>query len=334
MRQFLIFAAFVLFAAPAAAASFDCNKASTSVEKAVCADPGLSQLDNELARAYASAYARMSREPAEQIRLGQRGWIDYAAIDCTDDAKPLKAAYDGDRLECLKSLYVSRIAALDRNGGVDGVVFYFLDTYAALPDPDADTNSYSKIASKEWSVPQIDGDDAMAKAFNAFAAAAMKGQSNETTMDPSSDLTDIYKIDVANYARITIAEENWWYGHGAAHGNYQINYFHFLKDAMRGLEAGDIFDTSIDGWADAVAELVKEALFAKSSKDDYWEDLGDVATIISSPTRWRFGSEGITFQFAPYEVSAYAAGAPTALVTWTTLELYLLANAKDVVGEY
>ncbi|WP_160296756.1 hypothetical protein [Sphingomonas sp. ERG5] len=37
--------------APAGAASFDCAKASTRVEKLVCSDPQLSRLDERLAAA-------------------------------------------------------------------------------------------------------------------------------------------------------------------------------------------------------------------------------------------------------------------------------------------
>lgn len=36
-------------------ASFDCNKATTVTEKAICADPELSALDNHMAKLYAHA---------------------------------------------------------------------------------------------------------------------------------------------------------------------------------------------------------------------------------------------------------------------------------------
>src|SRR5262245_14582191 len=44
-----------LAALPAAAASFDCNKAATPDEFAICGDPQLSNLDSKIAAAFAQA---------------------------------------------------------------------------------------------------------------------------------------------------------------------------------------------------------------------------------------------------------------------------------------
>lgn len=54
------------------AASFDCAKAGTKVEKLICADWELSKLDDELAVAYAEALK--STDPAS-IKVEQRAWI-------------------------------------------------------------------------------------------------------------------------------------------------------------------------------------------------------------------------------------------------------------------
>ena len=40
----------IAVAGPASAASFDCGKARTKVEKLICADPQLSRQDSDLAR--------------------------------------------------------------------------------------------------------------------------------------------------------------------------------------------------------------------------------------------------------------------------------------------
>lgn len=70
----------------AQAASFDCTKAHSPVEKMVCADPALSQLDDELATTFRRAVAN---DP--QIRQQQLTWLrdtreKCGAVDCLTTA--------------------------------------------------------------------------------------------------------------------------------------------------------------------------------------------------------------------------------------------------------
>jgi len=85
MRLPMILAALAaaLAAAPALAAgpSFDCAKAQSGAETAICADPELSELDLRLGEAYAGAMAAAkgldsgAAEAAARLRVEQRGWI-------------------------------------------------------------------------------------------------------------------------------------------------------------------------------------------------------------------------------------------------------------------
>lgn len=80
------------------AASFPCNKATTSVEKAICASPELSDLDEYLARYYAAG--RMGLQHAETcLMTDQRTWIRTVRDACKDAA-------------CLKGAYLDRLAVL------------------------------------------------------------------------------------------------------------------------------------------------------------------------------------------------------------------------------
>ncbi len=51
---------------PAEAASFPCAKASTPTEKAICADPGLSRLDERMAAAYRAGLESLSEDGVEE----------------------------------------------------------------------------------------------------------------------------------------------------------------------------------------------------------------------------------------------------------------------------
>lgn len=78
MKRFLVLA--VLLATPAAAApSFDCTKARSKAEKAVCASPEASALDSEVADAYRLALSRLEADANAVMRLkiDQKAFVTY-----------------------------------------------------------------------------------------------------------------------------------------------------------------------------------------------------------------------------------------------------------------
>ena len=78
------------------AASFDCKKASTAGEKAICADATLSKLDEELAQAYKQALKKGSKE---SVQAAQKAWLKE------------QRSCGADR-SCLENAYNTRIAQL------------------------------------------------------------------------------------------------------------------------------------------------------------------------------------------------------------------------------
>lgn len=79
-------------------ASFDCAMASTSIEKMICADPGLSSLDSKLAEVY--GLLKNDAESGEYFRSEQRAWLKVKRASCAD-------------IECLTSRYTERIEELE-----------------------------------------------------------------------------------------------------------------------------------------------------------------------------------------------------------------------------
>ncbi len=90
MRRTIFLALCLLLPAAAAqAANFDCAKASTEVEKTICADPDLSKADERLAGAFASALA-VTLSPQE-LRQQQLAWL--AERDALPDIEALRQTY-------------------------------------------------------------------------------------------------------------------------------------------------------------------------------------------------------------------------------------------------
>jgi uncharacterized protein len=69
----------------AEAASFDCARASTPTERAICSDPQLSALDSRLQGAYD---ARVTRD--QGVRELERGWLAARNAGCGKDVACLK----------------------------------------------------------------------------------------------------------------------------------------------------------------------------------------------------------------------------------------------------
>lgn len=88
------------FMATAFAASYDCSKAGTLIEKAICSSPELSTLDEQLASAYRTAGAITTDQ--SQLKHEQRTWITKVRDKCED-------------ISCLVLAYQNRINDLTGN---------------------------------------------------------------------------------------------------------------------------------------------------------------------------------------------------------------------------
>src|SRR5262245_56935176 len=67
------------------AQSFDCAKAKTPQEKAICSSKELSAEDGQMAMTYKAALAGVNPEMTARIREDQREWIRGMALACKDD---------------------------------------------------------------------------------------------------------------------------------------------------------------------------------------------------------------------------------------------------------
>jgi uncharacterized protein YecT (DUF1311 family) len=97
---------FVLLPQPAQAASFDCAKAGTKIEKLICADEQLSKLDEQLAALYQEALVKTAYP--DHLKAWQLQWLRDKQMGREACAGQLR--YSRDMLQCLRSSYGERIA--------------------------------------------------------------------------------------------------------------------------------------------------------------------------------------------------------------------------------
>lgn len=321
------------------AASFDCTKASTPFERAICGSEDLSRADERLAKTYATAIGGLSDSALAQMRSSQRDWLAYAQRACTRTAEALSSGdYDERGASCLTDLFDSRSRVLETSRMMDGIRVFPIASFAALPDPYEQDNPDSNwpVAQHELSVVQIDDDAAYVTDFNAYVrgqgdviAAGFGEQGGPESMaeDASSDSTNAITIAEFSGNRVSLRVDTYWYGHGAAHGNYTISYRHYLKDEGRALQARDLFAGK--GWQKKLLELVMTAAETEHGEALWPDSLGDLTDVVIDPERWDLSDPyGLIIQFQPYEISSYAYGAPTARVSWDALAP-ILADSAD-----
>ena len=75
MKYNLLAVIFIVISMPLAAASFDCRKASTSVEHTICDDSALSQTDSQLGKAYSRLRRALPRSERRILKKDQRKWL-------------------------------------------------------------------------------------------------------------------------------------------------------------------------------------------------------------------------------------------------------------------
>jgi uncharacterized protein YecT (DUF1311 family) len=344
----VLFAATLLALAtlPAAAASFDCAAASTPFEHAICDIPELSTADERLAKSFATATGGLTKEAVVLMRGDQRAWLDYAQRACTDDAEPLsRGSYSEMGGSCLVEKFNTRSSALEQSRMIDGHRFLIKSLYAALPDPDEVDNpdSYWKVASHEAVMPQLEAGDPWAEAFNRYVMAEAARDTETLSLAGASDVADLEATadsslnievkELGGTSRITLLVNTYWYGHGAAHGQWSVSYLHYLTAEERGLQASDMF--AGEGWQETLRDAAWAELQAEHGDWLQVEKPADIAEIVINPTRWDLSNDhALVIQFQPYEVSAYAYGAPTIRIPWDRLEAIKAETQDQAIWGY
>jgi uncharacterized protein YecT (DUF1311 family) len=327
---------FILACAAAHAASFDCAKAATPQEKAICANPQLSAADDRMAAAYRKALASAPKGLHDEIRDGQRAWIRRVTLDCLPDNpyNPLD--------KCLGNAYAARTEELGhpvtREGGIQfawhHVSFTVPDT-GELGDDDR-RRGVSPVTLFDARWPQALAETPEWQAWNAAmedAARDMASQGNagaDKKCRPQESLdTDLHtELGVVTPQLVTATVTNLWYGHGAAHPNTATIQFNWLLREKRELGPEDVFRAD-SGWKKALYEKTDKYLHEQLDGEaggDYQNESapGTIATtlnkIVENPGNWQIDEKGIAIAFPEYAVACRACTPEPFSMTWGDLK--------------
>jgi uncharacterized protein len=232
----------------ALAASFDCTKAQSKMERAICANPTLSVLDEKLAAAYKSARATLSPDAAKTLGTGQLSWLKFTSESCFIDreAKPVSDAGD-----CLQGAYEKRISQLSETGKlINGFKSYVVidNAFKAFAD---------NVGVEERAYIQLDDSAPIAATLNRILKVGggdkasieddSAGTRSAVTVSLEAVSPDI--LQITEYSEVDL---------GGVHPDEGVQYRYFSKSLNRELTLGDIF--SSDEWKGAAKTISQEAL--------------------------------------------------------------------------
>ena len=249
MKYFVLGIVFITFTCAAQAASFDCKKAQSKMEKTICDNPNISKLDEELAENYQAAKGKLSAEAQKIFTAGQRSWVKFLAASCFTDFQAKPASKD-DASQCLETEYKARIAGFKSTGSMVGgfkIYAYFEGDFKAYPKDE-------EIAFNRISLVLIDDNSDNANTINTAIRATAgktgidKESSGAFTSDSSSSLSSL-SVDLILLTQSESVS-------GGAHPSEYTGYKYFSKELKRFVKNGDLFNSP--KWKTVAQQIAKK----------------------------------------------------------------------------
>ncbi len=317
----IIIALFVLLSTQANAASFDCKKASTWLEKTVCSNPELSKLDEEMAKAYSDALASLSPEGQKETKQYQKQWLKEISPYC--EAR-MKSAWHDDAAECLKYTYEERIQQLQQSL-IKFPDYIFRNVYVSHSK--ADKTCEYLYDKKDLTYPQIEKPrDENEKFWNNFISQKVR---NELKIDDKCTDADVnYTVRFCNKYLIAIDKGRYYYPQGAPHGSSNSESFNWLLEDKSELKASDLFDDKTD-WRNKLAALVTQKLKKQAVADKKiytFAEWLDVKKSVTSLHRWLLSKDGLSISFDEYECDL-----DLITIDWKTLVPYMSKKGRSLI---
>lgn len=311
MRPTLLCLAMVLMLIAAPVLAFDCTRAATAVEQAICGDPSLKAIDDRLGKAYADLRALTSEPDRAALAATQKRWIKRREA-CGDSADPPEcvASQTNERTALLSGTPASGTPA--SGPGIDGMrlVPFFLWQNGS-------DNTYAIDATLLRFVdPQSPGE----RRFNQMTAElgdSLPFGLHGDDPNPNYDVVQTITVDFLSDHLLSATVSTSSYT-GGAHGNYGRFHVNIDMTSGRDLLAKDLFTPQ------ALQKLVERCTVqitaTKTARAlDYGTDYdpatdvalqGDtIADHVADLTRWALTDREARVDFDPYSVGSYAEGA-------------------------
>lgn len=300
-----------LFSQPALA--FDCAKAKTVVETAICAAPDLKALDDELAAAYAAVKAELPAAEQKMLVRSQRRWIARRE-NCGAAEEGVDA--------CVRGYLTDRLSLLsgrpESGPGADGRLL----PHFIVQDGTAESYDVN-LAVLRFADSQTAGEETLNHLAGKVLRAAKLGPHGEDTGGAVYADEEIWSLTYASPQFISVRRD-YYEDTGGAHGMYGTFNANIDMATGRELRLADVLTEpsaailTLECRRQILAEK-KRRLQAAGDDEPVTVDDAAVADVVRNLASWSIGEHQIVVTFDPYAVGTYAEGAyrcsfPTASV--------------------
>ena len=309
----LAFMAAAFCAAPAYA--FDCKRAASDSEKAICADPAALAADADLGKAFEALRAATDSKLRAGLVASEVAWLHRRDSECSDQKGAALSA-------CLAKQSRARLAFLT---GVP-------DAGSGAPGRLAPTFRMQKggKGKTDIDIEILKFVDPSTPAQRAFNTAADKLSDDLEEPDEGDPYAQHYAFDVSMrlaYAspRLISAHAKEYSDLGGAHPNF--NSANINIDVAQGRAA--TFDALLDkaGAQTVFALCLKQVRDERRERgEDEEMPADDLKALTDSVAKasadlgvWSFGADAATLSYDPYVVGAYAEGAFDCTIPYATL---------------
>jgi uncharacterized protein YecT (DUF1311 family) len=289
----------VLFSVNANAASFDCKKAASWVEKTVCANPELSKLDEDMAKAYHDALASLSPEGQNEIREYQKQWIKNIYHINKDKRAYKKEASPivGGGVSIKKDVsFALKFAYEDRIKEIQGSLSKYPDRIFR--------NVRIHNSKGDITYPQIENPrDENEKLWNSIIFKRVH-EHKKYDVGCSVSFSNKQMISVNGYP----------------------SQFSWLLKERRELQTSDIFDDKTD-WRNKLVTFAAQKTKELEAAEDQSYIEPQMDELFSSSV-WSISEDGLSFDVP----TSNFRGTGTITIEWSILDPYLNKSGRSILG--
>ena len=306
IKQHLFIAAFGIAFSASNANAFDCTKAATASEKAICADPAALASDAALSDAFKTLRTSLSPSQSAELLKSQQSWVKQRDDNCGQSTQ-------AELAKCLKDQSDSRAKSFSTKpnagpGGVGTLMPFFRSEVGGKGKTKVEILVY-KFANPS---------DGAQRTFNKEVDKLIGDVPNPAADDAQSDTFD-FSVDMSlDYVspKLISAHTSSSSYLGGAHPSNQSTTINI--DVRKGAVAKfkDFLDNTA---ATKIAALcAKQVLQQKKESQEANVDLSedtlkkltdDIANANKDLALWTFAADKVEIQYDQYVVGAYSEGA-------------------------
>lgn len=307
----LLIPALLLAGAASPAFAFDCAKARTALEKAICADPAAKQADDAMGAAYAAVQGTEGKADGLVLLRNQRAWLQRRESVCRD-WRQTDPTFDG---ACLARETEARRRLLAGEADYAGPgALPFRPAFSERSDP-------TRKVEVAIAVPQLAG-AAGAPGLDELLQATAKAADQPVDDDPRYSYDSGYAIAYNSRELVSVVFDI-YVDHGGAHGQGLQATANYSPALGRALKLADLVDSK--GIA-ALTDRCRTLLRGEKEKRGATPDMVDgdlteqaVAEGIRSIDAWQFRRDAVAIHYDAYALGAYAEGPYDCVLPWAEI---------------